>query len=70
MEVTVASTSSDIACTAPAPTAADSQVLRLSLGLSELSIDSVYGCLPANDAYAVQSTVTSARRAAHGASEA
>lgn len=57
-----ATTSSDT--TTPAPTPADSRVLRLRLGLAELSIGSVYGCLPAADAYAVQSIVTSARPAA------
>jgi hypothetical protein len=57
------SSSSDITG-APESTTADSQVLRLSLGLTELSIDSVYGCLPAADSYVVQSTATSARRAA------
>ena len=73
LEAPVPGSSSGTICTAPAPTTADSRVLGLSLGLSELSIDSVYNCLPANDAYAVQSTVASTRRAAskhEGASEA
>ena len=57
--------------TTPAPSPAESRVLRLRLGLAELSIGSVYGCLPAADGYSVQSIATRARPAVakHEASE-